>query len=150
MPLSNCERCGKMYSKSGETKVCPTCMPAEEEDFEKVRDELERSPNLTAEQLSERTEVDLPVVFRLMEMGRIQDVSSKDAIRCGRCGAPAISLSKKLCEACLNKINNQIAVQQGKVKLPKRKEVELGIAMNAPEEKGEPRKKARGLDFRNR
>lgn len=148
MPLTTCQRCEKMYSKNDDSKVCPKCKPSEEEDYEVIRDALQTNPNMTAEQLSDSTGVDFKCVVRLIDEGRIQNVGSGDTIKCGRCGAPAISLSKKLCEACLNKLNADLAKEQSKIRLPKRKEVELGTALNVPEEKSITKRTSRGLEFR--
>ena len=146
MPLASCERCGKLFSKTN-LPICPKCEADEENDYEKVRDALQKSPNLTAEEVSESTGVEISCVLRLIEQGRIQNVPSSGKVLCGRCGAPAISLSKKLCEACLNKLNQELAKEQAKIQLPKKKEVEVGTALNVPDSlKG----KSRGLEFRNR
>ncbi len=147
MPLASCERCGKLFSKVN-LPICPKCEPEEENDYEKVRDALQKSPNLTAEELSDSTGVELSCVLRLIDQGRIQSVSSPEQVRCGRCGAPAISLSKKLCEACLNKLNQELAKEQAKIQLPKKKDVEVGTALNIPDTLKS--KSSRGLEFRNR
>lgn len=132
MPLATCPRCSKMFDKH-HTSVCAKCLDDEDADYEKVRQALAEQPNLTAEELAEKTEVSMDCVLRLLESGRIETVTANKTARCGRCGAPAISLSKKLCEACLNELNTQIAVQQSKIKLPKKRDVELGTALNVQE-----------------
>jgi len=149
MPLAACARCGKMFSKT-ESDVCPACAPDEEEDYEKVRETLEKQPNLSAEDVSDATEVDLQCVMRMIEQGRIQNVSTLEPVKCGRCGAPAISLSKKLCEACLNELNTQLAKEQGSIRLPKKKEVELGKALNVSNVKSAVDKKSRGHRLREK
>ena len=148
MPLASCERCGKMFDKMGDVAVCSRCLPSEEDDFDKIREALEKTPHLTAEEVAEETEVDIKVVLRLIDSGRIQNVNLSAPVKCGRCGAPAISMSKKLCQACLNELNTQLAKEQGKIKMPKRKTVELGTALNVKEESG--RRKSRGMDFRSK
>ena len=67
-------------------------------------------------------------VLRLIEQGAITCVSALEghSIRCGRCGAPAISASKKLCQACLEKLNAQVAVAQRTIRLGEKKQVEVG------------------------
>jgi hypothetical protein len=102
----------------------------EEMDYEKVRHELSDRPDQSAEQLAEATGVDLECVLRLLDEGRIQASTGPKEVKCGRCGAPAISMSKKLCESCLQALNTQLAMEQGRVKLPQRKEVKLGSGMH--------------------
>lgn len=127
MPLAKCPRCQKMFNKQ-HTLVCPSCKPAEDADTDLVRSAVEDNPNMNAEQVSELTGVDIQVVMRLVEVGAIASLSAlEDAkIVCGRCGAPAISASKRLCQACLEKLNAEVAVQQRRIKLDGRKEVQVG------------------------
>jgi len=128
MPLDKCARCNKLFDRTA-GNICPQCLPEEEADYEKVRKLLEENPNLSAENLVELTDIELSVIMRLLENGRIATAPSEN-VKCGRCGAPAISMSKKLCERCLNELNTQIARQQANITLPKKKEVRLGSGMN--------------------
>lgn len=128
MPLAKCARCTKLFPKKA-SAVCPTCAPDEEADYERIRQSLEETPNQTPEQLAEKTEVNLDCVLRLIDDGRIT-AAPVAKMRCGRCGAPAISMSKKLCEGCLQKLNSEVASAQSSIKLPKKKKVEVGTAMN--------------------
>ena len=148
MPLATCERCNKMFSKTGDDPICPKCRPEEDEDYERIRDSLQDNPNQTAEQVSEGTGVELTCVLRCIETGRIQNIATSREVRCGMCGSPAISLSKKLCQACLNKLTQDVAKAQSRIRLPKKQDVELGKALNLGE--GPAVRVARSLDYRNR
>ncbi|MBX7257649.1 MAG: hypothetical protein K1Y02_14915 [Candidatus Hydrogenedentes bacterium] len=129
MPIAKCDRCGKIFDKV-RSSICPACEPLEEDDYEIVRKALVEKPGQSAEDIAEQTGVGLDCVLRLLASGRIETTSANLGIKCGRCGAPAISISKKLCESCLQKLNAEIAIQQSKIKLPKRKGIELGTALN--------------------
>jgi NMD protein affecting ribosome stability and mRNA decay len=147
MPLAQCERCSKMFQKT-KIPVCQKCLPQEEEDYEKIRDALQASPNQTAQQISDNTGIDLRCVMRLIEDGRITSTASHGSIRCGKCGAPAISLAKKLCETCLNQLNADVAKAQAKIHLPKKRDVELGTALNVSEGTSIMRKTLRSGDLK--
>jgi len=125
MPLATCVRCHKMFSKV-DSPVCLKCQPEEEADYEKVRDALDKDQSLTAEQVAEATQVELEVVERMLDQGLIASVIGAEPPMCGRCGAPAISMSKKLCQACLEKLNAEVAMAQRSVRLGERKRVEIG------------------------
>lgn len=126
MPLASCARCKKMFSKNL-SPVCPGCQEAEDLDIEKVRKIIERAPNLSAEELAEESEVDLEVVQRMVKGGMLVSVTMELAeIKCGRCGAPAISPSKKLCQACLDKLNAEVAQAQSRIQLGARRAPEIG------------------------
>jgi hypothetical protein len=109
------------------TVVCPVCLPAEDQDAEAVRESLEENPNLNAEQVAEMTGVNIQVVLRLIDQGAIACATELEGhvVRCGRCGAPAISASKRLCQACLEKLNTQVAIAQRNIHLGERKQVEV-------------------------
>jgi predicted amidophosphoribosyltransferase len=117
MPLAKCPRCKRLFSKA-DVKVCTTCWPAEEEDYAKVRDVIAQEENLAAAEVAKRAKVQIDVVDRMINDGVIAAVSTGTPMNvlCGMCGAPAISLSKKLCQACLDKLNHQVAKAQSVLK----------------------------------
>lgn len=127
MPLAKCVRCKKMFNKV-DVPVCGDCRADEEEDYGKIRDLLDKRPDLNAEQVSEETGVDLECVFRMMDAGLITTAAAVGEITCGMCGAPAISASKRLCQACLDKLNYQVAHAQSQVKMAERKAAQIGLA----------------------
>lgn len=130
MPLATCPRCKKMFEKSSSV-VCPNCQEAENTDYDKIRTILDARPNLNAEQVSVESGVDVQVVLRMLEEGLISNVNTAEKVKCGRCGAPAISRSKRLCQACLEKLNAQVASMQSKIKLGDRKGVQVGEYLHA-------------------
>lgn len=130
MPLTTCPRCKKIFDK-GTTAVCTKCQEAENKDYDKIRAILDRSPSLNAEQVAVEADVSVQCVMRMLEEGLIANVSLSEKVKCGRCGAPAISMSKKLCQACLEKLNAQVAAAQGKIKLRDKKQVQIGEYLHA-------------------
>lgn len=146
MAMSRCVRCEKLFEKI-RSPVCSHCESDEEDDYEKVRQALSDTPNQTAEQVAEETGVGIECVLRLLSEGRIASTAMNVNIKCGRCGAPAISASKKLCEACLEKLNAQLLSQQSKIKLPDKKDVALGTALNVFESRPQPGDKSGGTKY---
>lgn len=127
MPLSACPRCEKVFNKGkGESVVCPECLPSENEDYENVREYLQSNPTVSAESLAEEVGIELTCILRFLEDGRIETTAANKSVMCGRCGAPAISLSKRLCESCLQRLNSEINLQQSKIELGTKKRVEVG------------------------
>ncbi len=132
MPLATCLRCKQMFNKV-QSAVCTACQDAEDAEFEKIRQVIEKNENLNVEEVAEAAEVDIPVVRRMVEGGLVKQVAAMDGevTRCGQCGAPAISTSKKLCQVCLDKLNTQMTKAQAQIKLGQRREVEIGDYANA-------------------
>jgi len=129
MPLATCGRCGKMFNKVS-AQVCPACVEAEEADYERVREVISQNETLNVEQVAEEAGVDIAVVRRIVGEGRIAMVSLDEVAKCGKCGAPAISTTKKLCQACLERLNADVSKAQAKIKLDKRKDVQIGAYDN--------------------
>ncbi|HIJ65782.1 MAG TPA: hypothetical protein HPP77_07500 [Candidatus Hydrogenedentes bacterium] len=128
MPIATCPRCKRVFDK-GSIPVCPKCESDEQSDYERIREVLERLPHLNAEEIALEADIDRDTVLRMLEQGLIQNVSINQQIKCGRCGAPAISISKRLCQACLEKMNAEAALAQSKVKLPPKKSAQVGETM---------------------
>lgn len=129
MPLAKCPRCEKLFDKSS-TAVCLSCAPAEDADYEKVRESLRGSPELHADAISELTGVDVKCVLRMVEQGIVASSASVANTKCGRCGAPAISVAKKLCNKCLEDLNHQMVQQRNQLKAAPRKAVSDGQHMS--------------------
>jgi hypothetical protein len=116
-----------LFTKT-DSPVCPNCEPDEAADYEKVQQTLEETPNQTADQIAEKSGVARDCVLRLVEQGRIRNVAPDEQVKCGMCGGPAISYTKRLCEACLQKLNLELAQQQAKMKLAQKKDASLGLS----------------------
>ncbi len=125
MPLAKCVRCETLFNKSA-APVCGSCLPAEEADHETVRNYLADHPNSSAEMVGEATGVDLKCVLRMVDEGLVTNTTSVGMAKCGRCGAPAISLTKKLCTTCLEDLNRQIAKQRSRAQIESPKKVQVG------------------------
>lgn len=145
MPLASCVRCGKMFNKV-QYPVCPGCMPEEEADLEKIRavlaehsgqSEVEadhdkvravlaNNTNLSAEEVSAMAEVNVSVVHRMVEEGLVIQVSAAEKAFCGKCGAPAISMAKRLCPACLAKLSTEVNRARSEIKLDEQKPPKIG------------------------
>lgn len=89
--------------------VCPECYQEETEDFDRVRDVLEANPAMKAAEVAEASGVSLECILRFLREGRVAHAGTLEGVECGRCGAPAISMSKRLCEKCLVVMDKEIA-----------------------------------------
>lgn len=99
MALANCQGCNKLFNKVT-SPLCPACIDQDENDLKIVNEALREEPNLTVAQLSEKTDVSKRTILRLLKDQRITSKANLADVKCGKCGAPAISLSVKLCERC--------------------------------------------------
>ena len=113
--FDKCARCSKVYFRVA-SPVCSECQPEEEEDYRKIRDTLARLPGLNVEQLAEASGIGSECVLRMIEDERILNVVSSDPVPCGRCGAPAISHIKRLCERCLITLENECSASMRALK----------------------------------
>ena len=127
MPIAKCPRCEKLFDK-GEFLVCTSCRPAEEEDYQTIRESLDNTPDMNPEQVSEVTGVMVECVLRMIDSGMITSAATLQSkeTRCGRCGAPAISATKRLCQSCLEKLNREVAQTQKSIRIAAKKDVVIG------------------------
>ena len=127
MPLTKCPRCTTLFDKTT-SPVCRGCIEEEEKDYDLIRDTIEGHPDLNAEGVAELSGVELKCVMRMMDSGKIATIRIGEKIECGRCGAPAISVSQRLCQSCLDKLNREMIEAKKKMKVStyKKKDVEIG------------------------
>jgi len=130
MALTSCPRCKKLFDKI-DSAVCARCQPDEDADYEKIRAVLDKAPELNADQVAETADVTVQCVMRMLDEGLIANVNLTENIKCGRCGAPAISLSKKLCQACLDKLNAEVAAATSQIKLKEKRQIQIGDYLKA-------------------
>jgi len=109
LKLAKCARCDKLFNKIL-SEVCVLCQPEEDEDFRRIRDVLVVSTGLNAQQVAEEAGVQVECVIRLLREGRIDNVTHDEDVACGRCGAPAISETKRLCKRCLVALDRECAI----------------------------------------
>lgn len=125
MALAKCPRCDELFDKIS-TQVCLKCVDDEEKDIDSVRAAVQDNPNMNAEAVSELTGVAVSCVLRMMDTGTISSITFGEKVECGRCGAPAISATKRLCQACLEALNSEMASAQKQIKIDEKKQVEVG------------------------
>jgi len=125
MPLSNCTRCGSVFSRTS-SPICPACIRKEEADFEKAVEWLRDNPNLNVRALSEGAGIDESYILRWIRQKRIRMAEASELVKCKKCGAP-ISTGT-FCDHCklglVQEVNEGIkAVQKQKPAepLPERK-----------------------------
>lgn len=106
--IANCPRCSLPFIRI-RSEVCQNCAESEAADYGRVRDALFEHPGLTTDQLSELTGVDHGCILRMLKEGHIAAETVDHAVKCGRCGAPALSIRQRLCTSCLYKMNADVS-----------------------------------------
>ena len=124
MALSSCARCKKLFLKV-RSNLCLACETLEEDQYDIVRQHVSQNPHDNAEKVSGGTGISIETILRFITDGRIA-VQGATSVACGKCGKPAISASKKLCNDCLQTLNKELAQQSSRISLPAKKEPEIG------------------------
>jgi hypothetical protein len=103
--------------------VCQVCQSKEDEDYALIMEVLAENAGLGVEGLAAKAGVTVSCVLRMLDSGRIEAAEVNEMIKCGRCGRPAISKSKRLCQACLVKMDQEWAetIQEMRQSLAPRK-----------------------------
>lgn len=146
--LAKCARCTKLFSKI-RSEVCDSCQPDEDADFNKIHDVISRNRGITAQEVASKAEVPLECVYRMLREGRIDNVESDDAATCGRCGAPAISATKRLCERCLIALDRDCAhaMLEMRQRIRSKEESDMHDVQAAVSKKRASRKTLRDVDL---
>ena len=139
MSLAKCVRCKKMFNKI-KTPVCPSCVPKEEAEFDIIRSTLRDNPDMNIQGISKLSGVDEDVIQRMLKEGLISSSALNESTKCGMCGQPAISAAKKLCQACLDKLNTEVTKAQASVRLGSKKDAEAGEFLNVRQALSDKRK----------
>ncbi len=102
--IGKCARCSTTFVKFN-SPVCENCIDDEEADFARISDALVDNPDQNAEVIAKLVNVSIACVLRMLDRGLIATEQVAPDVKCGRCGKPAISLAKKLCQSCLIKLD---------------------------------------------
>jgi len=113
MAIAQCPRCKAVFNKNSGL-VCQKCNAQEEEDYEQIRAIMVEKEGCSVEEVAEASETEKSTVMRMLELGLIADIRD-DSFKCGRCGAPAISASRKLCQNCLGDLDRQVSKSRNKM-----------------------------------
>jgi Zn finger protein HypA/HybF involved in hydrogenase expression len=102
MALTNCVRCGKVFSPEKITSVCPDCIQKENDDLRKVTEYLRDYPLANIMEVSDRTGVFPAQILRFIKSGSLRITAAPDAYKCRMCGKDV----KKgtLCQDCMDKV----------------------------------------------
>jgi predicted amidophosphoribosyltransferase len=102
MSIANCTRCGRMFQRTGTSRVCFECKEAEEQAYRLVRDYLEAHPGSDIASVAAGTGVDEAIVLKLLQDGRLValgDLTSGMQTQCQRCGNP--TNAGRYCPPCV-------------------------------------------------
>lgn len=106
MNISNCRRCGKMYSYSGKP-ICPDCVKKEDEDFEVARAYIKENPGCNIKSVSEETGISVKLLTKFLREKRIEFSDGSNVfISCESCGGPISS--GRYCNNCLSKLGKEM------------------------------------------
>ena len=115
MALTNCQKCGKLFNRTRD-RICPTCVSAEDDEFELVCTYMRENKVFFVVELAEETGVDRAKILKWVEEGKLElptpPAKSKQAWpRCTRCGH-RVEKENDLCQQCSKELAEQIARQR--------------------------------------
>lgn len=113
--LRNCKKCGKMFSYSSGTLICPNCISKDEEDFKNVRQYLYENPGATLPEVSTVLEISAEKIKRFLREGRLEIVNTEGNVilECERCGKSI--KSGQYCNECAKNLLRDIKNTSGQL-----------------------------------
>ena len=115
MKIAHCPRCNNLFVRIKHV-VCDRCIDDEDADYKKIHDVLDNYTGLGVEQVAAKAEVEPKCVLRMLDRGMIANEQVAKNIKCGQCGAPAISASQQLCPSCLIKLDRKFFAEINEAK----------------------------------
>src|SRR5690625_4047344 len=103
MKLANCKRCGVVYRMQHGTRFCPSCLRAEDEEFQRVRNYITENPEAPVIQVSQATKVSTARIYEYVRLGKLVAHSPESdlTVECTSCGTRIVS--GRLCYSCQQK-----------------------------------------------
>ena len=99
MNVRNCRKCGKMFNYVMGPMICPDCVKAQEELFQKAKKYVQDNPGCDIPELAEAVEVDAQQIRQWIREERLQFADdSMIQIECENCGA--LIRSGMYCDKC--------------------------------------------------
>lgn len=107
MDIRNCKNCGKMFNYIGKP-FCPACEKILEDKFVQVKEYIREHRDASINQVAEENDVSIAQIKRWVRQERLS-FSSESAvgIECESCGT--MIRTGRFCEACKNKLGNNLA-----------------------------------------
>ncbi|WP_339251381.1 TIGR03826 family flagellar region protein [Sporosarcina sp. FSL W8-0480] len=109
--VRNCPSCGGIFYYTGIRDVCPLCVMAEEEMYNKVYEFLRRRENRTAsaEQIVKETGVSTKLLYKWVRKGHLHPSKFPNlGYPCDSCGL-LITIGK-ICEKCTNSLKKDLDI----------------------------------------
>ncbi len=106
MNLTNCPRCGKLFSKTFR-EVCNNCHLELEKDYERCVEHLRLNKGLDIQQLSEDMEITIKQITKWIREGRISLINAPNlSYPCESCGT--LIRENNICGSCKNRLQRDV------------------------------------------
>ena len=101
MNVKNCKKCHKLFNYAFGPIICPECLSAQEELFQRAKKYVQDNRGCDMQELAEAIEVDANQIRQWIREERLQfSDDSPIRIACESCGA--MIRSGRYCDACKN------------------------------------------------
>lgn len=99
MNVRNCRKCGKLFNYAVGPLMCPDCVKALEEEFQKVKAYIQEHQNCGIHEVARECEVDVNQIQQWLREERLQlGEGSQIELTCESCGV--LIRSGRFCDKC--------------------------------------------------
>ncbi|SFK90416.1 hypothetical protein SAMN05216390_1056 [Lachnospiraceae bacterium KH1T2] len=115
LDIRTCKKCHTIfqYVGYGSEVLCPRCYKEDNELFEKARKFLYENPGANLKVVADHCEIDIKVVQRWIEEGRLEFASTEGAkLKCIRCGASIFT--GRFCKKCKKDLVTELSTGNSK------------------------------------
>ena len=99
MNLSNCSRCGRVFTKSPTGfDICPLCIKENDDNYHKIFEFFSRRPSSSAQEIADETGIDIKEIYRYVRENRLRLAKTDGVVTCEKCGNSITT--GKICDSC--------------------------------------------------
>ncbi len=108
MDIRNCKRCKRLFNYTDNSKYCPACMEAIEQEFHEAKEYIYKHPGVNIHDVSEALEIEIGQIKQWIREERLTLSSATDgAITCENCGVNITT--GRYCENCKKQLTNDLS-----------------------------------------
>ncbi len=122
MEVRNCKGCNRLFNYIGGVPLCPACIKILDEKFQTTKEYIRDNPHVGIQQVADECEVSIPQIKRWIREERLAfSEESQIGIECEGCGK--MIRTGRFCDACKNRMTNQLNNLYEKPKVEPKKPV---------------------------
>lgn len=105
--ITNCKKCGRLFTQTSSKRICPDCMKEIEEKFTEVREYVRDHPEASIMEVAKQNDVSVELIKQWVREERLMFTCAEaSGISCEKCGVPIAS--GRYCNKCKDDMSHTL------------------------------------------